>query len=160
LTKIDVEWRGVPELRRKLGPELAGVGARAVLDRASEKIETAARSLAPARMKSMVRREVDRGVVPRTASVRLEGGKRERAIHGPMSGGRERTRPHRPPLSSPELMAWAREHGIPPSAVAASVAKRGTPYKPFLRQALERNQGALQAAVPEAERAMERRFNA
>lgn len=161
MTQVSVEWRGIPELRRKLGPELVGTGARVVLDRASERIETAARELAPKRLRSMVRRVVDRGTVPRQASVGLEGaGKREMAIHGPMSaGGRTRTRPHRPPMSSPELMAWAREHGMPVGALAGSITKRGTPFRPFLRQALERNRGALQAAVPEAERAMERKFN-
>lgn len=160
MTRISVEVRGIPELRRKLGPELPGAGAQVVLERASEKIERTAVDAAPRRLRGNIRREVMRGVFPRQVTVRLTGaGKRELAIHGPMSGGRTRTRPFRPPLSAPELVAWAREHGMPPGALAGSIAKRGTPFKPFMRKAREGGERAVQEAVPEGERAVKRKWD-
>lgn len=37
------------------------------------------------------------------------------------------SRPHFPPWNDPDLMQWARSHGIPPFLVAKSVAEHGTP---------------------------------
>lgn len=47
----------------------------------------------------------------------------------------EGTQPHFPPLAAIE--PWARRHGIPPLAVALSIARKGTPPRPFFKLAVE-----------------------
>ena len=45
------------------------------------------------------------------------------------------SRPHFPPLAA--ITPWAEAHGIPPFALALSIARRGTKAHPFLEPALD-----------------------
>lgn len=54
-------------------------------------------------------------------------------VHG--DGSAERSAPHWPPMEAIE--GWANRHGIPPFLVARSIARKGTPLVPFLKDAIE-----------------------
>ena len=56
-------------------------------------------------------------------------------VHGAFDEKKKRTRPHFPPLDP--LRTWARRHGIPVFAVALAIARRGTPFVPFLSMAMK-----------------------
>ena len=53
----------------------------------------------------------------------------------------EGTRPHFPPMQELKpggsIYRWAQKHGIPPYAVAISIARKGTKGKPWLTNALK-----------------------
>jgi len=69
-------------------------------------------------------------------------------VHGAMGSGAGRTVPHWPPIAA--ITPWAEAHGIPPGALAHSIAQRGTPLVPFLSDAAEADADAVVQAVGDA----------
>tara|TARA_B100000287_G_scaffold430919_1_gene487125 strand:- start:237 stop:764 length:528 start_codon:yes stop_codon:yes gene_type:complete len=77
-----------------------------------------------------------RGRLPAGITIKAEA-KYATYVHGKMSGKFRqsepwnRTKPHYPPVQA--LVGWSKRHGMNPYAVAASIARKGTPIVPFLK---------------------------
>lgn len=157
--KINVAVYGLDELKRKLKDDvLFGEASRIMLDHIAGRIAATGSERAPGRFKGKVKHRVSRRVPPRSAVVRIYH-PAARFVHGPVKPGPARSKPHRPPLT-PALKDWAARHGIPAGAVAVSVARRGTPFQPFLREAIEMNQGAAAEGIRKAEAEVKRVWDA
>jgi len=55
----------------------------------------------------------------------------------------EGTAPHFPPLDA--IAPWAIKHGIPPFVLARSIAKKGTKANPFLKRAVDAEDGHIES---------------
>lgn len=66
-------------------------------------------------------------------------------VHGAFDEKKKRTRPHFPPLDP--LRTWAQRHGIPVFAVALAIARRGTPFVPFLSMAMKDSESFIKDRV-------------
>ena len=68
-----------------------------------------------------------------------------RYVHGDFDEKKKRSKPHFPPLDP--LRTWARRHGIPVFAVALAIARRGTPFVPFLTMGMKDSEGFIKDRV-------------
>jgi len=103
------------------------------LDRAAHKIENDAKQNAPG----------NTGALQESIKAQRRGIARHRVIVNSEYGiyVHEGTKPHWPPFSENTALAdWAQNKGLPPFAVAKSIAEDGTEAQPFLREAVEDNE--------------------
>mgnify|MGYP001301469456 CR=1 FL=1 len=127
--------RGLDQLIAKMqNPRHVSVPARRFLQRATMVGEASAKKAAP----------VDTGHLRRSITHRVDGYTVGRfgtnTPYGPhVEYG---TKAHWPPVEA--LGGWAKRKGIPPGAVAAAIAKRGTRAQPYMRPAVK----DVEAAIP------------
>lgn len=112
---------------------------------------------------------VDTGTGRRNITHKVEGGNPPRAVrvgfshrylrfvHGDFDETKTRTRPHFPPIAP--LRSWARRHGIPVFAVALGIARRGTPFVPFLTRAFQDKQDYIRNRFVRMAREIEGRWS-
>lgn len=149
----------------KLRPTaLMGPPIRRFLNRSSLRVTHGAQRRAP-RFTGVLQRSIVPLVDPRNPPLWARIGTKlnyARAVHGDFDTRARRTRPHWPPITGPKgagLRAWARSKGMPVGAVAAAIAKRGTPLVPFLTDALRDAKRFIHDEIRRAERDIARRFS-
>jgi hypothetical protein len=160
VTKLTVELRGLPELRKKLNDQLYAQAARHILGYTAGKIAVTAQSEAPTGIK--VTSKVARRNPPRSAVVRVSQsglGKHARQIHGSIRNPKLRSAPYTP-RPTEGFIAWANAHGIPVGGLIQAIKRRGAKFQPFMRKGLDANKGAAQSAIGEAEALVRRAWDA
>jgi len=132
-----------PQLRRNLThPYLIAAPLKEYLFRATTLIRDEGRAEAPEDLGKMRRSHValvDPQPVPRWGRMEVKatskGAPYPLFVH-------EGTRPHFPPIDA--IAPWANRHGIPPFALAMSIAQKGTKANPWLERTIEKLRPHLQ----------------
>lgn len=124
---------------------------RKAFDRAGFIVESEAKRLVPVdrgRLRASIAHQVDPATFPKHAEVGTNTSY-AKAVHD------GRPRGIMPPVSA--LEGWAKRHRMSAWAVAKAIEQRGIPARPFLADALEAKQPAVQAQF---DKALERMRNA
>lgn len=136
--RVNIKISTSPQLRRNLDIKYTGAGPlRNYLETTADLIAEEGKRAAPVdlgKMRDSHTWSVDSAIVPKFARVDVNATSKQGApypifVH-------EGTRPHFPPIEA--ITPWAERHGIPPYALALSIARKGTRANPWLRETVER----------------------
>lgn len=147
---ITLEIKGLPELERKLGPQLvAGPISRFLRKSGYKVMQQAQQNVRPNVFEGTVWNsfavDVDAGVIPTKVTISNNA---QHAIYL-----EEGTRPHFPPVSA--IAPWAEAHGWNPYMLARHISIHGTKKHPFLVPALEQSVPAIKGYLTAARNEIE-----
>jgi hypothetical protein len=154
---FSIEFRGLKELRAKLGPDLYAPEVRKAIEASLVDIEQTAKRLAP-RDTGALRASITHklGRAPLAGGFGWVGSRLPYAavVH---NGRRPGSRP--PPSGA--IAAWLGRRGGDPRlafVVARAIGRRGTRPRPFLTDALARSRGKIDKHLADAGRAIQRKW--
>lgn len=146
--RMEGKWVGLDKVMANLDADNLLVDPlNSFLTDSAQKIEGEAKKRAPTSgagggIRQSITHEVDKG----KQQARVGTNKNYAVyVHGAFDEKKKRTRPHFPPLDP--LRTWARRHNIPVFAVALAIARRGTPFVPFLSMAMKDSEGFIKDRV-------------
>lgn len=151
---VRITITNLDEFRRRLTPQLYAPAVRRFMTRVSLKIEAAAKAKVQGhrdtgQTQRGITHDIDQAEVPKWARVRSTYGP-SIYLHGFFDTTATRSVPHWPPPGP--LEAWARRHGMPVFVVQRSIAMKGTPLVPFLKEAAQEAEGDIPAQLEQAAR--------
>lgn len=135
-TKIRIEMS--PQLKRNLSAEYTiGIPLKGYIKEATDMVRDEGRKEAPTDLGKMRNSHVsivDSAPIPQWGRMEVQAVSSKNApypifVH-------EGTKPHFPPIEA--IRGWAERHGIPPGALAQSIAKKGTKANPWLDRAVKK----------------------
>ena len=135
-TKIRIEMS--PQLKRNLSAEYTiGIPLKGYIQEATELVRDEGRKEAPTdlgKMRDSHVAIVDPAPIPQWGRMEVQAVSSKNApypifVH-------EGTKPHFPPIEA--IRGWAERHGIPPFALAMSIARKGTKANPWLERTVKK----------------------
>lgn len=147
MSDLEIKIEGLDEMKRRFlqAPKIVGDALNTGIKKAIFIL------LGEARKRTPVDRGFLRNAAMNTIFSNLKGTLENTApyawyVHG--DGTKDRTTPHFPPLSA--VAPWAARHGIPAFLVAKSIARKGTPFRPFFAEAIASQEVTVSSIFREA----------
>ncbi len=154
---LRIEIKGLEELKKKLtGSRLLSGPMRKGMERIGQAGELIAKREVPVDTGTLRRgqtHQVDKKDPPEFVHIGSDL-QYARFVHGDFDERKRRTRPHFPSASA--LEGWARRHGVPLWPLLKGIAKRGTPFNPYLTRTMVKLRGTVRSTMSKVGKDVER----